>query len=320
MQIQQNDMSSHSSQSPESRGPQPQTKSKQERIRDNQRRSRARRQEYLAELERQLEQCRSASRDAMLQREYILEVQIENTRLRELCSLAGYNDQIVEQYVSRGHAQAVRYSQDSNPALRAIKPKIEPVDTGRLLQSNVNAQGIITQSGSRRPSTILSATSSLGPDRTLASTPSSAYGPLTPVNGMPISPMPQANMTGFDWVYATNQALPQNQLQEQDEQHYFSTPTQLPPQALSGTFACDGFGPQTTHIPQSRNEYTTPNALPKQVLDQYSLAAVDMDQVDNMLTQGQFQPAFTGAQAIDSQAMFQVMNKLDGYSFGGQDN
>ncbi|KIX93870.1 uncharacterized protein Z520_10495 [Fonsecaea multimorphosa CBS 102226] len=64
-------------------------KSKQQRVRDNQRRSRARRREYLAELENQLQQCHNTCREADLQRTALAELQAENARLRDLLKNVG---------------------------------------------------------------------------------------------------------------------------------------------------------------------------------------------------------------------------------------
>src|ERR1700761_3593159 len=71
-------------------------KSKQERIRDNQRRSRARRQEYLADLERRLNECHVHCPDAYLQRSAFPDLQAENARLRDLLSYAGISPDVVE--------------------------------------------------------------------------------------------------------------------------------------------------------------------------------------------------------------------------------
>ncbi|OQV08973.1 hypothetical protein CLAIMM_13165 isoform 1 [Cladophialophora immunda] len=70
--------------------------SKQQRVRDNQRRSRARRREYLAELENQLQQCHIICREADLQRNAFAELQAENARLRDLLKNAGISPDDVE--------------------------------------------------------------------------------------------------------------------------------------------------------------------------------------------------------------------------------
>lgn len=102
-------------------------KSKRERIRDNQRRSRARRQEYLAELEARLKESYDVCREAELQRAAFADLQAENARLRELLNSAGIGPDIVETF-KRQRMQPCRPLQDDAavPSHRQIKPKFQP--------------------------------------------------------------------------------------------------------------------------------------------------------------------------------------------------
>ncbi|KAK4935778.1 hypothetical protein LTR10_023228 [Elasticomyces elasticus] len=104
----------------------PSAKSKQERIRDNQRRSRARRQEYLAELERRLKECHAICREADLQRVAFADLQAENARLRDLLNFAGISPELVESY----GRQYIQHHQNGLAAasLRQIKPKWHAAD------------------------------------------------------------------------------------------------------------------------------------------------------------------------------------------------
>ncbi|KAK5936564.1 hypothetical protein PMZ80_011188 [Knufia obscura] len=102
----------------------PQPEFKQERIRNNQRRSRARRQEYLLDLERRIADCQITCRDAEIERAAFLELQIENAKLRELLVLAGVNDQVIEQYLLQSVTQSGHFLQELNPSLRQLKPRI----------------------------------------------------------------------------------------------------------------------------------------------------------------------------------------------------
>ena len=105
-------------------------KAKQERIRDNQRRSRARRQEYLAELEQRLEQCRVTCREADLVRQSFHELQAENAHLRGLLSTAGVSPDLVESSL-RQRSQQSSSNTDQNASnttnLRQLKPKLNPL-------------------------------------------------------------------------------------------------------------------------------------------------------------------------------------------------
>jgi hypothetical protein len=99
-------------------------KTKQERIRDNQRRSRARRQEYLADLERRLKESHAACREADLQRAALADLQAENARLRELLNYAGISAEIVQGFGRQSISSQT--SQASSALHRQIKPKYQP--------------------------------------------------------------------------------------------------------------------------------------------------------------------------------------------------
>lgn len=311
MQLRQNTMNSDSSPSPNSKSSQPQTKTKQERIRDNQRRSRARRQEYLVELERKLHELQSAYRELSLQHEHWIESQIRETRLRELCSLAGYNDQLIEQYISQGR---YRYAQEPNSAFRTLKPKLDPVDTNKRLMSNAMSHIAMTQPASRRPSAIMSVASNGNTDRTTASTPASMYGPMTPASALPISPLSQVNTNGFDWNYTTPQAV--HQLPVSDQEYYMAQPHPQMQQSMGESFSCEGFD---FPLASDKDEISIPSTLAKQMGDSYNMP--DMEHVESLMAQGNY-PASHSASAypVNNEAMYHVLNKLGNYSFPQSDD
>ncbi|CAG8961647.1 hypothetical protein HYFRA_00006184 [Hymenoscyphus fraxineus] len=72
------------------------------RIRDNQRRSRARRKEYLQELEIKLRQCENIGVEASTELQTAARrVARENKRLRELLAQKGVDDDSIEEYLNR---------------------------------------------------------------------------------------------------------------------------------------------------------------------------------------------------------------------------
>lgn len=87
---------------------------------DNQRRSRARRQEHLADLEKRVAASHAACREAELQRGAFRDAQIENTRLRDLLRIAGVNDATVQSYVNQGISQA----RSADSTHRTLRPRI----------------------------------------------------------------------------------------------------------------------------------------------------------------------------------------------------
>ena len=98
-------------------------KDKQERIRNNQRRSRARRQEYIIDLERRLQECHSICREAELQRAALVQVQLENGCLRTLLSFTGVSKELVDSFLRQQSAREHRASDGPN-TMRQLRPKL----------------------------------------------------------------------------------------------------------------------------------------------------------------------------------------------------
>ena len=110
-------------------------KSRQERIRDNQRRSRARSREYLADIERRLEEYQVACREAELQRVALADLQLENAHLRDLLTYVGINADVVErscrQNISQHGVTEIAATQ------RQIRPKYQrPVPNNLSIPAN----------------------------------------------------------------------------------------------------------------------------------------------------------------------------------------
>ncbi|EXF78054.1 hypothetical protein CFIO01_07734 [Colletotrichum fioriniae PJ7] len=73
------------------------------RIRDNQRRSRARKKEYVQEIEQRLRQCQLQGVEASAEvQQAARRVADENHKLRQLLQHVGYGDEVVEQYIQTG--------------------------------------------------------------------------------------------------------------------------------------------------------------------------------------------------------------------------
>lgn len=287
------------SEPPEDRAttPQSQSKSKQERIRDNQRRSRARRQEYLADLEKRLSECQITCRDADIQRAAFIELQIENTRLRELLSLAGVNDQFVEHYVSQAVAQASQFPQEANPTLRQLKPKIATMDATRMLSSasasssstTIQQPNVASGPSRRHSHTVMSSTSGTSvTDRNIAPTPTSSYNPISPF----IPPLTDiSSPTTFDWLYQQS-PLPQAQ-------------------NPSDPFICEVFGIAAPGPLRAADDNTVLCSVAKQMMDQYHIPPLELEQVKAKLSQGFCQPSYPGSGcSVDNQILFQVLNEL----------
>lgn len=272
--------------------PPPPKTTKQERIRDNQRRSRARRQEYLVDLERRLSECQITCRSADIQRSAFLELQIENARLRELLALAGVNDQFVEHYVSQAIAQSGQFPQESNPSLRQLKPKLsglepaQPANAGSLPAAPPGIYG--QQTASMRPMNA-SYTSMGMSDGYNASPSTTTYSPSTPF----VPSLQDTDATrDMDWLY---QQLPQPaQSQEQTE-----------------SFNCETFLVPSQGPVGVADDSSVLCSVAKQMIDQFHISSAEMDDVKTKLSQGFFRPPYPGAGcAVNNQTLFQVLNEL----------
>lgn len=94
--------------------------SKQERIRLNQQRSRARKQEYMQDLERRVRDCQGLCREADLLKGSYHQLQRENVKLRALLGSLGIGDIQVDSYVN---SDAPEPSTEQTP-LRHLRPKL----------------------------------------------------------------------------------------------------------------------------------------------------------------------------------------------------
>jgi hypothetical protein len=95
--------------------------SKQERIRLNQQRSRARKQEYLQDLEKRVLDCHTTCREADLQRESYHQLHTENLKLRSMLGSVGIGDAEIDAYI---HNDASDPSAEQTP-LRHLRPKLQ---------------------------------------------------------------------------------------------------------------------------------------------------------------------------------------------------
>ena len=110
--------------SPTGSSPSSAPKTKHERIRDNQRRSRARRQEYLADLERRLRESHSLCREADLQKAAVSDLQRENGHLRHLLNMSGVTSDVVETFLRQNATKGDGPGNDGFSSGRQLKPKL----------------------------------------------------------------------------------------------------------------------------------------------------------------------------------------------------
>ncbi|KAI1629012.1 hypothetical protein EDD37DRAFT_32429 [Exophiala viscosa] len=273
----------------------PAAKSKQERIRDNQRRSRARRQEYLAELEKRLKECHAICRQADLQRVAFADLQAENARLRDLLNFAGVGPELVESY---GQQYMQHHQNDlATASLRQIKPKWHAADVFRTAApGNLPKQ----QPGDTRhcPSSVMSSATCTPQPMTFGDAFQNyddsyrfSFLPGQPSLGTPLSQM-NISSPSYDWLFGSDAGSSNA--------------------SNDGGLMCDTFNvPSSGHlVPDDGN--TVLCSVAKTMIDQYQATPAEMAEIKARLSTGFVRPAFpeTGCR-VNSQVLFQVLNDMN---------
>ena len=268
------------------------SKSKQDRVRDNQRRSRARKQEHLAELEKRLAQCHSVCRDAALQKDAFHDLQVENARLRELLSLTGVSPALIQAYAN----QAAAPDHNGKMTLRLLKPKI-------LVECAPTSQH-----------------DSWAADAEASNTPSSAPGSTYRL------PSPQDSLT-----FSNVSAIVPKQTVSPIVDSFASTGNPLPasfspgnlmPDSYTGSscsatstgddpFCCKVFEVEAQAPLQHSSENTVLCSLAKDLIDQYNIEGLDLEEIKNRLATGFAPPSRPGESCrVNNQLLFEVLNDI----------
>lgn len=218
-----------------------------------------------------------------------IELQIENARLRELLSLAGVNDQFVDHYVSQAVAQSGQYPQENGP-LRQLKPRVTGTSSIRSLSDDAQQNSVPRSRGSVPLPTSQSSSSITGmrmASMAIPREPLSDYATTFPVSSMPGLSTP----TDFDWLYQ-------------------STPS-LQSQSPRDDFCCDTFLIPSQGPAPVADDKAILCSVAKQMIEQYHISPMEMEQVKAKLAAGFCRPAYIGAGcAVNNQTLFQVLNEL----------
>jgi hypothetical protein len=105
-------------------------------VRNNQRRSRARRREYVAELERKVNECNAQGllpcTPHVVPQDTILRLEKENRKLREMLALAGVELDLVDIHLEGGVPEV---ADSANPlqSLRTAQGSLVSLENGHLL-------------------------------------------------------------------------------------------------------------------------------------------------------------------------------------------
>ncbi|KIV89201.1 hypothetical protein PV10_08789 [Exophiala mesophila] len=269
------------------------SKSKQERIRDNQRRSRARRQEYVSELERRLHDSHVTCREAELQRTALADLQMENTRLRALLRVVGVTSDVIESFGRENMTQ--RTIEATAARLRLLKPKIQSIDApslpaeyGTLFRDE--PQPFNPSSTSTRPLNVTSGSSDCN----------QAYNVQyrhVPMNSFSF-PDSQFNTPALaDWTTS-------------DENHDYSQ--------INGTnFCCNAFQMPANGPLLSDTSNTVSCTMAKGLIEQYNPSAAEMDEIEDRLSTAFSRSPFPGQVCrVNSQVLSGIVNNLSAKQMG----
>ncbi|KIW50185.1 hypothetical protein PV05_11798 [Exophiala xenobiotica] len=271
--------------------PPPATRTKQERIRDNQRRSRARRAEYLAELERRLNECHAVCREAEMQRVAFADLQAENARLRSLLNTAGISRDVADPLRRKNiHSHGDYIAAASN---RQIKPKFQHTDSGQrysLCNQSMQQYHGIPCSTAFSPS-YCTPQANINPEA-FHSYDAHYTCPLTSAQPTLVATPPQTNdpspMPSYDWLFGSDAGG-------------------------SGTSSHNGLSCDTFHVPQTATLVpddcnTVPCSGAKSMIEQYDSTSLEMEEIKTRLATA-FSPN-TGSR-LNTQVLFRVLNDMN---------
>jgi hypothetical protein len=253
------------------------SKSKQERIRDNQRRSRARRQEYLADLERRLRESHSLCREAHLQKSAIAELQTENGLLRHLLALSGVSPNVVETFLRQNAPTTDQNGTEIASSMRQLKPRLQALPSRVSSDESPSASA---QSRARPP---------LRTNQNCVTTLQTGHDPHR--SECFDSQGPQQIVP--DWLFdLSDQQSP-------------------PSQKNAGLFCCDSFlipahGPL---LEDERNAVVC--SVARDLINQYNPPPHEMDAIKLRLSTGLSRSLIPGGPCrVNNQLLFQVLNEI----------
>lgn len=267
-------------------------KSKQERIRDNQRRSRARRQEYVTELERRLHESHVTCREAELQRTALTDLETENARLRALLTVVGVTSDVVETFGRQNMTQ--RTIEATAASLRQLKPKIQSIHAPKLQTEYAShaqdpALAFIPPSTSTRPLDVTTGPSDLyhaydTQYRHVSMTSSSSLA-----NSQFTTPPPARP---YDWMMSG----------ENEDYHPIN----------EAQFCCNAFQMPPNGPLLSDTSNTVLCSVAKGMIDQYNPTTAEMDEIKNRLSTAFSRSPFPGQGCrVNSQVLYGILNDIN---------
>jgi hypothetical protein len=269
-------------------------KSKQERIRDNQRKSRARRQEYLADLEHRLRESHALCREADLQKTAFTELQTENSSLRRLLTLAGVQPDVIDTFLRQNGATDQQGSETSS-SLRQLKPKLptpSPQPSPPSQCPSNDSRCASAQSFTRNQTQAYDSNPVASNGQISYSEPD-IYAPRT---------------TSMDQLIHTSAASLQGEI------NWFFEPSAAQPQPTAENpppFCCDSFLIPTNGPLLEGDRDAVLCSVARDLIYQFNIPPREMDAIRLKLATGFSRPSAPGGGCrVNNQLLFQVLNEI----------
>ncbi|KAJ9607349.1 hypothetical protein H2200_008422 [Cladophialophora chaetospira] len=270
-------------------------KSKQERIRDNQRRSRARRQEYLADLERRLKECHVTCREAEMQRSAFADLQMENARLRDLLTYAGISPDLVEGF-GRQRVSSTQVGHAATAMQRQLKPKYRP----QVLSDQSNNLATTKRVMHHGPSSVMAPASS----KLCAPAPGMPLNSPAIYNGQHSLPFTAPPTTGTMSLPSTTDVSPASSYD------WMLRSQNRPP--LEAQFCCEAYSvpPQGAILADDANGVEC--SIAKNMIDQYNPTSTEMEEIKARLAMEYTPPRSSEAGCrVNTQVLYHILQEMN---------
>ncbi|KAH8692822.1 hypothetical protein BGW36DRAFT_362370 [Talaromyces proteolyticus] len=260
------------------------------RVRENQRRSRARKQQYIEELEQKVAACNAKAQQADIDHRISLQkLELENTNLRALLNRAGFDSAYVETYLG----------QCSNPATSA-KVAIPALKKSSSCQQSPSPSATLPSAINTPEQCLPSPSSTGGSDNSCTSKSKCGSGcaPRSNSNIMPIIPTvpSEPSIPSAVTVEAPEMTAAVN-----------TQAVRLPPIAS----ICD-CGPRSAEYwPDDENSLnTTVCHIAEDMISRYNIQGVDINLIKQRLWSG-FRNSRDGCR-VQNNVLFEVLDELSG--------
>jgi hypothetical protein len=275
-------------------------------VRDNQRKSRARKQQYIQELEQKVAVCNAQAQQRDIEHRIALQnLELENGKLRGLLTRLGYDGGSLDEYL-RGESNPVTSEKIAIPVLKKEPPRTESPTVHKHITSRspMNQAPPPKRCVQIASVSVSAASSTFGPPESSASKPSTPVTTCVPATGCcgpvetALSKRPEDHLNPL--------------LERTVELEASTTPpdtsVKLPPIAS----ICD-CGPAWRNAwPENESAVnTTLCGIAEDLIHQYNIRGVDVNAIKQKLWPG-FRKGTTDGCRVQNHVLFEVLDEISG--------